>query len=49
VRRVVASRGLSAEEVRRIMATQLPRAERLRRSDDVLHTENGVEALRGQV
>jgi len=49
VRRVVASRGLSAEEVRRIMATQLPRAERLRRADDVLHNENGIEALRGQV
>ena len=49
VRRVVASRGISAEEVRRIMATQLPRAERLRRADDVLHNENGIEALRGQV
>ena len=49
VRRVVASRGLSAEEVRRIMATQMPRAERLRRADDVLHNENGIEALRGQV
>jgi dephospho-CoA kinase len=49
VRRVVASRGLSAEEVRRIMATQLPRAERLRRADDVLHNENGIEAVRGQV
>ena len=49
VRRVVASRGLSAEEVRRIMATQLPRAERLRRADDVLHNENGIEALRGHV
>jgi len=49
VRRVVASRGISAEEVRRIMATQMPRAERLRRADDVLHNENGIEALRGQV
>jgi len=49
VRRVVASRGLSAEEVRRIMATQMPRAERLRRADDVLHNENGIEALRGHV
>jgi dephospho-CoA kinase len=49
VRRVVASRGLAAEEVRRIMATQLPRAERLRRADDVLHNENGIDALRDQV
>ena len=49
VRRVVASRGISAEEVRRIMATQMPRAERLRRADDVLHNENGIEALRGHV
>jgi dephospho-CoA kinase len=48
-RRVVAGRGLPAEEVRRIMATQLPRAERLRRADDVLHNDNGIEALRGQV
>ena len=49
VRRVVTSRGLSAEEVRRIMAAQLPRAERLRRADDVLHNENGIEALRAHV
>jgi dephospho-CoA kinase len=49
VRRVTASRGLAPEEVRRIMATQLPRAERLRRADDVLHNDSTVEALRSQV
>ncbi|HEX9673715.1 MAG TPA: dephospho-CoA kinase [Burkholderiales bacterium] len=49
VRRVVAVRGLAPAEVRRIMATQLPRAERLRRADDVLHNDGGIEALRSQV
>jgi len=49
VRRVVAGRGLSADDVRRIMATQLPRAERLRRADDVVHNDGGVDALRSQV
>ena len=49
VRRVVAARGLAPREVRRIMATQLPRAERLRRGDDVLHNDGGIEALRAQV
>lgn len=49
VRRVTARSGLAAGEVRRIMATQLPRAERLRRADDVLHNNGGIEALRSQV
>lgn len=49
VRRVAASRGLAPEEVRRIMATQLPRAERLRRADDVIHNDGAIEALRSQV
>jgi dephospho-CoA kinase len=49
VRRVTARSGLAPEEVRRIMATQLPRAERLRRADDVLHNDGGIEALRGEV
>lgn len=49
VRRVTARSGLAAGEVRRIMATQLPRAERLRRADDVLHNDAGIEALRSQV
>jgi len=49
VRRVAESRGLAPEDVRRIMATQLPRAERVRRADDVLHNDGTIEALRGQV
>jgi len=43
VRRVMARSGLSAGEARRIMATQLPRA------DDVLHNNGSIEALRSQV
>lgn len=49
VRRVMARSRLSAGEARRIMATQLPRAERLRRADDVLHNDGSIEALRSQV
>ncbi|MGH8635330.1 MAG: dephospho-CoA kinase [Burkholderiales bacterium] len=49
VRRVIARSGLAAREARRIMATQLPRAERLRRADDVLHNDGGFDALRSQV
>lgn len=41
--------GLSASEVRAIMATQLPRAERFARADDVLDNDGGMEALRRQV
>lgn len=49
VRRVVARSGLSAEEARAIMAAQLPRAERLRRADDVLDNNGSVESLQRQV
>jgi dephospho-CoA kinase len=49
VRRVMTRSGLPATEARRIMTSQLPRAERLRRADDVLHNDGGIEALRGQV
>jgi dephospho-CoA kinase len=49
VRRVIAARGLAPTEVRRIMATQLPRAERLRLADDVLHNDGSIDALRSQV
>ena len=49
VRRVMARSGLAAGEVRRIMAAQLPRAERLLRADDVLHNSGSTEALRSQV
>lgn len=40
---------LTAEEVRAIMAAQLPRAERLERADDVLDNDGGMEALQRQV
>lgn len=41
--------GLSAEEVRAIMAAQLPRAERLAAADDVLHNDADMDTLRRQV
>ena len=40
---------LSADEVRRIMASQLTRAERLKRADDVLDNDGGMEALQPRV
>jgi dephospho-CoA kinase len=49
VRRASSRSGLSAQEVRAIMAAQLPRAERLKRADDVLRNDGSVEALRAQV
>lgn len=49
VRRAAARSGLSAQEVRAIMAAQLPRAERLKRADDVLDNSGDIEALRRQV
>lgn len=49
VRRVVARSGLSAAEVRAIMATQLNRADRLARADDVLDNSAAAEAIGPQV
>jgi len=49
VRRVVSRSGLSAAEVRAIMATQLPRSERLARADDVVDNSGPITALAGQV
>jgi dephospho-CoA kinase len=49
VRRVQARSGLDADEVRRIMATQLPRAERLAQADDVIDNSGSREALLPQV
>lgn len=40
---------LSAAEVRAIMAQQMPRAERLRQADDVIHNDGGMDELRRQV
>lgn len=40
---------LSAEAVRAIMATQLPRQQRLAGADDVIRNDGGIEDLREQV
>lgn len=45
IERAAARSALSAAEVRRIMAAQLPRAERLKRADDVLDNNAGIESL----
>lgn len=47
--RVRARSGLSAEEVRAIMRTQVSRAERLAGADDVIDNSGSREALRKQV
>ncbi len=49
VRRVQLRSGLTADEIRRIMATQLPRAERLAQADDVIDNSGPPEALAPQV
>jgi dephospho-CoA kinase len=49
VRRVMARSGLAADVVRRIMATQLSRADRLARADDVIDNGGPLAALDGQV
>jgi dephospho-CoA kinase len=49
VRRTMARSGLSAKEVREIMATQLQRTERLRRADDVLANDGDLPALHRRV
>lgn len=49
VRRVMQRSGLDAAEVRAIMATQLPRPERLARADDTIDNSGPREALAPQV
>ena len=49
VRRVQLRSGLSTDEVRRIMATQLPRSERLAQADDVIDNAGPREALVPQI
>jgi dephospho-CoA kinase len=49
IRRVQLRSGLTADEVRRIMATQLPRSERLAQADDVIDNSGPREALEPQV
>lgn len=47
--RVMARSGLARDEVRRIMATQAMRAERLAAADDVIDNDGDMEELRAQV
>ncbi|HXZ51564.1 MAG TPA: dephospho-CoA kinase [Burkholderiales bacterium] len=47
--RVRARSGLSEEEVRRMMAAQIPRAQRLAAADDVLDNSGSLDDLRRQV
>jgi dephospho-CoA kinase len=47
--RVMARSGLSRDEVLSIIASQVSRQERLRQADDVIHNDNGLEALEAQV
>jgi dephospho-CoA kinase len=49
IRRVQRRSGLAADEVRRIMASQLPRAERLAAADDVVDNSGPRENLAPQV
>lgn len=49
IRRVIARSGLSRDEVLSIVASQVSRQERLRNADDVIHNDNGLEALEAQV
>jgi len=49
VRRTVARTGMAETEVRAIMATQLPRSERLARADDVIDNSGPVGAIVPQV
>lgn len=47
--RTMARSGLTQDEVRAIMAAQLPRCERLKRADDVLHNDGDIKSLRAQI
>ena len=49
VRRVQLRSGLTADEVRRIMATQMPRAKRLAQADDVIDNSGPPSAIGPQV
>ena len=49
IRRVQLRSGLAADEVRRIMATQLPRAKRLAQADDVIDNSGPPAAIGPQV
>ena len=40
---------LDEQTVRAILTTQIPRAERLRRADQIIHNDNGLDTLKQQV
>lgn len=48
VTRTMQRSAITADEVRAIMAAQLPRSERLTRADDVLHNDTDMTALQRQ-
>jgi dephospho-CoA kinase len=49
IERTMRRSGLSAEDVRAIMATQAPRAQRLKEADDVLYNDGHLDSLRREV
>ena len=49
IARVMARSGLSAEDVRRVMAAQASRAERLAAADDVIDNNGDLAALAPQI
>lgn len=49
IARTMARSGLAEDEVRRVISAQLPRAERLRRADDVIANDGDISTLRTQV
>lgn len=49
IQRVMARNGLTEQQVRAIMATQITRAERLAAADDVIVNEGGIEDLLPQI
>lgn len=49
IERVKRRSGLSEEEVRRIIASQIPRARRLEAADDVIDNSGAIDALPAQV
>lgn len=49
IARTMARSRLTADEVRSIMKSQLPRAERLAQADDVLRNDADIESLRSRV
>lgn len=49
ISRTMRRSGMSEQEVRAIIAQQVPREERLRQADDVIDNDAGMDALRPQV